>query len=68
MGTMEAGTKNDILYEGQNTEEDSIRFLESKGFEIISVDSNDVFRNEVNIVFRNRYPKVVNYNKIWSFN
>ena len=68
MGTMEAGTKSDILYEGQNTEEDSIQFLESNGFEIVSVDSNDIFRNEVNIVFRNRYPKVVNYNKIWSFN
>lgn len=68
MGTMEAGAKDDILYEGQNTEEASIRFLELNGFEIISVDSNDVFRNEVNIVFRNKNPKTVNYNKNWYFN
>jgi FkbM family methyltransferase len=67
MGTMEAGAKNDILYNGQNTEEESIKFLQSHGFEIVSVDSNDVFRNEVNIVFRNKSPKEVNYSKIWSF-
>jgi hypothetical protein len=64
---MEAGAKDDILYNGQNTEEESIKFLESRGFEIVSVDSNDVFRNEVNIVFRNKLPKEVNYSKIWSF-
>lgn len=65
MGTMEAGAKDNILYNGQNTEEQSIKFLESKGFEILSVESNDVFRNEVNIVFRNKNPKVVHYTKKW---
>ena len=68
MGTMEAGAKSDILYEGQNTEAESITFLENNGFQIVSIDSNDVFRNEVNIVFKNKYPKVATYNKTWSLN
>ncbi len=65
MGTMEAGAKDDILYKQQNTEEESIKFLESNGFEILSVESNDVFRNEVNIVFKNRNPKNATYIKKW---
>lgn len=68
MGNMEAGAKDDILYNGQNTEKESIEFLERNGFEILEVQSNDVFRNEVNIIFRNKYPKSVTYNKIWIIN
>ena len=63
-GNMEAGAKDNILYNGQNTEAESIQFLESNGFEIVLIEPNDVFRNEVNIIFRNRFPKTANYKKI----
>jgi FkbM family methyltransferase len=66
-GEMEAGAKSDILYKGQNTEKESIKFLESHNFEIIAVQPNDVFTNEVNIFFRNKSPKITQFNKIWLF-
>lgn len=66
MGTMEAAAKDNILYNGQNTQQESINFLESNGFEIVSVDSNDVFNNEVNIVFKNKNPKNITYYNAYS--
>lgn len=65
-GIMEAGAKDDILYNGQNTENESIAFLESNGFEIINVSSNDIFRNEVNIIFKNKNPKIVKFKTIYK--
>ena len=51
-GTMEAGTSDDILYEGQNKLNDCIKFLLLNGFKVVDVNSNDVFCHEVNIVFK----------------
>jgi FkbM family methyltransferase len=51
-GTMEAGTSDDILYEGQNKLNDCIKFLLLNAFKVVDVNSNDVFCNEVNIVFK----------------
>jgi FkbM family methyltransferase len=53
-GELEAGTKDDILYWGQNTELESVSFLINNGFEIESIESNDQFRNEVNIKFKQK--------------
>lgn len=53
-GVMEAAAKNDILYNGQNTQEESITFLEEHGFEITNIQVNDSYHNEVNIFFRKR--------------
>jgi FkbM family methyltransferase len=53
-GVMEAAGKDNILYNDQNSESSSIEFLESKGFEIIEVNSNDAHRNEVNIHFKRK--------------
>jgi len=50
-GVMEAGAKKDILYKGQNTQEECIEFLLSKGFKIDNILLNDVHANEVNIFF-----------------
>lgn len=50
-GVLEAGTKPDILYYGQNTEEQCVKFLIENGFKITKIESNDRFRNEVNIYF-----------------
>lgn len=66
-GTMEAATKSDILYKGQNTEEDSINFLVNNGFDIINIESNDIHNNEVNIYFKNRNPKKLKFKSIWVF-
>jgi FkbM family methyltransferase len=65
-GEMEAGTKEDVLYDGQNTKDESINFLESIGFEIVQINSNDVHTNEVNIVFRNKFPKKASYKKVYE--
>jgi FkbM family methyltransferase len=54
-GVMEAGAKDDILYKGQNTQLESVSFLQAKGFEITNIESNDVHTNEVNIYFKNLY-------------
>jgi FkbM family methyltransferase len=51
-GKMEAGTSDDILYEGQNKLNDCIKFLLLNGFKVVDVNSNDVFCHEVNIVFK----------------
>jgi FkbM family methyltransferase len=51
-GTMEAGTDDDILYDGQNKLNESVKFLLQNKFKIIGVNSNDVFCNEVNIIFK----------------
>ena len=64
-GTMEAAAKESILYDGQNTQEESIRFLESNGFEITKIESNDVHGNEVNIDFINKNPKKLKFD-LWQ--
>ena len=51
-GELEAGRKDDILYVGQNTELESVSFLITNGFQIISIEPNDVHNNEVNIKFK----------------
>lgn len=53
-GTMEAGTTDDILYYGQNKLNESIKFLLLNHFQITDVNSNDVFANEVNILFKKK--------------
>ena len=50
-GNIEAGAKPDILYNGQNTKEESIQFLEDNGFKVIDIENNDIHGNEVNIHF-----------------
>jgi FkbM family methyltransferase len=50
-GNIEAGAKPDILYNGQNTKEESIQFLEANGFRITNIENNDIHGNEVNIHF-----------------
>ena len=51
-GAMEAASKPDILYFGQNTQEECVDFLISKGFEITRIEINDPQQNEVNIYFK----------------
>jgi hypothetical protein len=51
-GKLEAGTSDDVLYEGQNKLNDCIKFLLLNGFKVVDVNSNDVFCHEVNIVFK----------------
>ena len=48
---MEAAGKEDILYNGQNTQFDSIKFLEDNGFKITGILANDELVNEVMILF-----------------
>ena len=67
-GEMEAAAKKDILYNGQNTQEDCIKFLEQNNFEIVAIHSNDIFTNEVNIIFKNKSPKTALYQKSWKIN
>lgn len=62
-GVLEAGNEKDILYKGQNTVKETIKFLNSKGFEIMDLVSNDPFSNEVNVHFRNKNPKFINFQK-----
>ena len=64
-GTMEAAAKESILYNGQNTQKESIQFLESNGFEITKIESNDVHGNEVNIDFINKNPKQLKFD-LWQ--
>lgn len=51
-GCMEAAAKDDILYNGQNTQQESIQFLQKNGFDITGIQINDEYHNEVNIFFR----------------
>lgn len=51
-GSMEAGMDDDILYDGQNKLNESVKFLLQNKFRIIDVNSNDIFCNEVNIIFK----------------
>lgn len=67
-GEMEAATKQDILYTGQNIQEDCIKFLEQNNFEVVAIHSNDIFANEVNIIFKNKLPKTALYQKSWKIN
>lgn len=53
-GVMEAAGKDHILYNEQNSEESSIKFLEENGFVVTGVHSNDDHRNEVNIHFEKK--------------
>ena len=62
-GALEAANKEDILYVGQNTKEECIEFLESKGFHITNIEQNDPFGNEVNIFF----AKDPNYKNYWQY-
>lgn len=51
-GVMEAAAKTDILYNGQNTQEQSIKFLGKHGFQIQHIQLSDHYCNEVNIFFK----------------
>jgi hypothetical protein len=53
-GAMEAAAKEDILYNGQNTQQESIKFLQKNGFDITGIQINDEYHNEVNIFFKRR--------------
>ena len=53
-GCMEAAAKEDILYKGQNTQQQSVDFLQKNGFDITGIQINDEYQNEVNIYFRKR--------------
>lgn len=65
-GNLEAATQTDVLYNGQNTQEQSIEFLENAGFEIVRIESNDVECNEVNIHFKNKNPKTLQFDKVYN--
>ena len=51
-GVIEAAAKKDVLYFGQNTKDECVEFLTSKGFTIENVIPNDPMGNEVNIEFK----------------
>lgn len=51
-GVMEAAVKTDILYNGQNTLEQSVRFLIKHGFHVYHIQVSDHYCNEVNVFFR----------------
>lgn len=65
-GEMEAATKNNILYYGQNTKDECIQFLEANNFKILDIVPNDIYNNEVNIIFENINPKQVIYKKSYN--
>ena len=50
-GVMEAATKPNVLYNGQNGVAESIEFLKQHGFLITNIQVNDPANNEVNIEF-----------------
>ena len=50
-GVMEAAGKNNILYNDQNGEDESVQFLIESGFTVNGIVDNDAHRNEVNIHF-----------------
>lgn len=51
-GVIEAAAKPNVLYYEQNTVDESCDFLRNNGFTIISIMSNDIHHNEVNITFQ----------------
>jgi len=51
-GAMEAAAKENILYNGQNTQQESIEFLQKNGFEVTGIQINDEYHNKVNIFFK----------------
>jgi FkbM family methyltransferase len=53
-GVVEAASKSNILYDNQNTKEDTINFLEENDFIITHVANNDHLGNEVNIWFKHK--------------
>jgi FkbM family methyltransferase len=53
-GVMEAAAKENILYYGQNSQQESIEFLKKNGFEITSIEYNEYYNNEVNIFFKRK--------------
>lgn len=66
-GVVEAGKEKDILYKGQNTLKETISFLESNGFEITELESNDPYDNEINVHFRNKNPKWIQFKSNKTF-
>lgn len=65
-GVVEAAAKPDILYENQNTLEETQNFLIENGFKIVDITNNDHLGNEVNIHFvREKKIKIfiVTYNQ-----
>ena len=70
-GALEAAARQDILYCGQNTQEESIQFLEENGFEILGIEINDDHHNEVNISFKRKVKirqYIVTYNNAVQIN
>lgn len=57
-GKIEAATKNDILYEGQNLLKDCVDFLDSNNFEITNIWENDAHGNEVNVEFKQKEKRI----------
>jgi len=51
-GVVEAATKIDVLYKGQNTTEETINYLRLHGFDVESTQRNDDQNNEINIYFK----------------
>jgi FkbM family methyltransferase len=50
-GEAEAASVTDVLYVGQNHQDDTANFLRSKGFRNIKIVGNDCAANEVNVLF-----------------
>lgn len=58
-GVIEAGAESDILYKGQNTQQECVDFLISNGFNIVRIAENDTCSKnygacEVNIYFERK--------------
>lgn len=53
-GVMEAASREEILYLGQNTLVECIEFLNTNNFNITKILPNDPFSNEMNIFFEKR--------------
>lgn len=53
-GVVEVAIKYNALYKNQVMIDTMMQFLTEHNFEIISVQANDAWRNEANIMFRNR--------------
>ena len=50
-GTIKVASENDVLYVGQNTQDECVEFLVKQGFEIEKILPNDKYKNELNITF-----------------
>jgi hypothetical protein len=53
-GVVEVAIKYNALYKNQVMIDTMMQFLTANNFEIVAVEANDAWRNEANIVFRNR--------------